>query len=132
MSTTRLILSEGVSPIDDFSVGSKPYLFWDTCALLNFMSINVRCQFNEFDFYSKIFNLIKSHQIESVTSSIVYREFNDHIEDLYNEEIRREDSVRYCFIAYADTLPEPDKSNLKSSLLSSKFSDMRLNILKEI
>lgn len=132
MSQIRVFVSKGESPIEGFTVGDKPYLFWDTCALLNFMSINQRSKFGEFEFYKKIFELIKKRELISVTSSIVYREFNDHINDLYKEDIKREDGARNCFVAYAETLPPDKMNNLKDSLKDTKFSDMRLNMLNDL
>lgn len=129
---SQIILNKGEFPLANLPIDSKPYIFWDTCALINLMSINARMAFNEFEFYNKLYGLIANNTLGSVTSAIVYREFSEHIEKAYDDDKDKEDNARNCFLDYAETLPETDKNKIHSAIDHTEFFNMRLDILRVI
>lgn len=58
----------------------KPIVFWDTCAILELLRLSERSAFPERDFlhYSFLAEKIKSGEIVSVTSELVFQEFHQH------------------------------------------------------
>lgn len=78
----KLYLSAAVSAIP---VG-KPIVFWDTCAIVEMLRLSERSVYPERDFnqYLYIADKIKNGELISVTSELVFQEFNQH----YAEELK--------------------------------------------
>lgn len=90
----------------------KPIVFWDSCSLIYIITIAVRDSFADYQFYKEILSMIENDQIISVTSSIVWDEFNSH----YAEEAAGAqddiDKLRTLIRNYADIHSEPTKTEL--------------------
>ena len=73
---------------------NTPFIFWDTCALLDILRIpyrqeNVTAALTK---YQQLYEFIENDRIISLTSDMVLYEFNSHFDEISNElskEVRR-------------------------------------------
>ena len=111
--------------IPSLMVDSKPVIFWDTCSLLYFSTIIERKAYNEFEWDKKLHYLIVNNQVYSVTSSIVYKEFNKHHEEFLNKEIEREKALKSAMKSYGEILGGQKKVDLNKGMSVLNLSRAR-------
>lgn len=117
-----------LSQVDSEIPQNKPIVFWDSCSLIYIISISVRDSFVDFQHYKDILDWIENDEIVSVTSSIVWDEFNQH----YAEEKGKAESdinrLRVLIRNYATLHSDP----IRSQLLSLANDIELLSILEDI
>lgn len=103
---SKLYLSTAVASIPP----GKPVVFFDTCALLEIMRLSERASNpgRDFDQYMYIADKIEAGELISITSELVFQEFNQHyLEELKKlqkwEQDRREAVKRITAIMAAGT-----------------------------
>lgn len=96
----------------------KPIVFWDTCSLIYILTIAVRESFADFQHYKDLLDWIESEEIVSVTSSIVWSEFNDHYSEEYHRAEADVDKLRELIRNYANLQQEPVKTDLNNLAVS--------------
>ena len=91
---------------------NTPFIFWDTCALLDILRIPYR-QENvtaALTTYQQLYELIENDRIISLTSDMVLYEFNSHFDEISNElskEVRRlKESIRKYVALMSDKKKE--------------------------
>lgn len=117
-----------LSQVDSEMPKNKPIVFWDTCSLIYIISIAVRESFSDFQSYKDIHEWIESGEIVSVTSSIVWDEFNQHYTEERGKAESDIDRLRDLIRNYAALHPEP----MRSQLLSLADDIELLSILEDI
>ncbi len=107
---------------------NKPIIFWDTCSLLYFNSIVDRRAYREFDWDKKLLDLVIKGDVYSVTSTVVYHEFDSHHDALKNKEADRENALKNSMAEYGKILGGQDEIDLKRGMnvlhLSSQMDNM--------
>jgi hypothetical protein len=67
------------------STQNKPLLFWDTCALLDFQRLPERQNsIGHYNNYVQIFNMISNGDLLSVTSNLVFIEYQEHFQKTFD------------------------------------------------
>ena len=94
---------------------NKPIIFWDTCSLLDILRLPYRrdrvCFLNN---YIKIKEEIIANNIISVTSELVFLEYQDHFQEVYRECENEIGKIKSKIDYYAKFLKE-DYSNTDSA-----------------
>lgn len=106
----------------------RPIVFWDSCMLLYIITVSVRDSFAEYDKYNKLLSWIESGAITSVTSSVVWQEFSQHFDELRDDAIADQDSLKKAMLGYANCVSDP----LKSSLISDANNLDLVSVLEDI
>ena len=106
----------------------KPFIYWDTCSMLYFISIIGRRKYDEYEWDLKLLDMIEKGQVYSVTSDLVLQEFNKHHDDLLNEDIVNEQKLSSLMTTYAGIIGSPQKEDIEKGaaalVLSVKLEDM--------
>lgn len=113
-----------------------PYVFWDTCALLDILRIPYRDADvkSKVEQYQKILSLIENGDIVSITSDMVLYEFNSHYDDILQELNKNKDGIvsnlsRYSFIMNNEIKKKIDTI---SPLVRSKECFVLLELVRKI
>ena len=101
----------------------KPIVFWDTCSMLYFNSIIDRRAYDEYEWDSKILNLITKGDVYSFTSMIVMKEFNKHHDILKEKEDKHEIKLRKLMSEYGDIIGPPKKDDLTKGMNALDLSN---------
>lgn len=130
-----LTITKGVIDYHDIPAiltDNKPIIFWDTCSLLYFNSMVDRRAYREFDWNKKLLDLIVRGDVYSVTSSVVYHEFDSHHEELKNKDADRENALKNSMVEYGKILGGQDEIELKKGMdtlhLSSYMDGMVIEL----
>lgn len=106
----------------------KPVIFWDTCSMLYFNSMIDRRAYGEYDCNYKLFELVESGKVYSVTSAIVFQEYNKHHEKLHYTDVSKEASLKNVMRKYGKIKGEPMKTDLEKGMqaldLSQQMDEM--------
>ena len=88
----KLFLSVALSSLP----AGKPVVFWDTCAILELMRLPERANNpgRDFDQYEYLADKINAGEIISVTSELVFQEFNQHYKEELTALRRHEQKMR--------------------------------------
>ncbi len=116
---TDLIISKGsinYKEIPYIFSENKPIIFWDTCSLLYFNSIVDRRAYREYEWDLKLLDLIKSGDVYSTTSYIVYYEYNKHHTNLKNIDEERESDLKSIMQQYGKILGGQDEADLQKGI----------------
>lgn len=123
----NIILNKGIIKINDIPstfIHNKPIIFWDTCSLLYFNSIINRRAYKEFKVDKNLTDLILNEEVYSVTSILVYQEFNKHHEDLKNKDIDLELSLANAMKEYGEIIGGEDKEQLLEGISAFKLASV--------
>lgn len=128
MATIRPFKKIFLSQVTAEIPAGKPIVFWDTCSLIYILTIAVRESFPDFPFYKEMLDWIENDEIISVTSSIVWDEFNDHYTEEHDNAARDIDKLRELIRNYANLQGEP----VKAQLIGLANSINLIDILEDI
>lgn len=106
----------------------KPIVFWDTCSLIYILTVTVRDSFSEFPFYKEMLEWIENDEIVSVTSSIVWDEFNDHYAEEHDSAVEDIEKLRKLIKNYADLQDEPLKTHLTDLANNINLIDILVDV----
>ena len=132
---TALIIPKKTITLSDISsslTDNKPVVFWDACSLLYFNTMIERRAYKEFAHDKGLFELVVSGQIYSVTSSIVYQEFNKHHTDFQTHDADLENLLRLAMGEYGKSVGGQDEVDLKIGMNALKLSAMLDSMVSEI
>lgn len=109
-----------------------PFLFWDTCALLDILRIPERFAdvTRALTPYQRLCDLIENGNIISITSDMVLYEFNSHFDDILNELSRGVQKVKEDVIRYSHLMS--DKKNEKINHILPILDISSLKILENL
>lgn len=112
MTTIKPFKKLYISQVPTVIPAGKPIVFWDTCSLIYIISIAVRNSFSDYSHYMDLLSWIENDEIVSVTSSIVWDEFNDHYQEEYERANDDIDMLRELIKNYAGIHQEPVRGQL--------------------
>lgn len=124
MATIRPFKKIFLSQVAAEIPAGKPIVFWDTCSLIYILTIVVRDSFPDFPFYKEMLDWIENDEIVSVTSSIVWDEFNDHYTEEHDHSVHDIENLRELIRNYADLQAEPVKTQLTDLANSINLIDI--------
>lgn len=110
----------------------KPIIFWDTCSLLYFNSIVDRRAYREFDWDKKLLDLIANGDVYSVTSTVVYHEFDSHHEALKIKDADRENALKNSMAEYGKIVGGLDEVALKRGMNALHLSAQMDSMVSEL
>ena len=124
MATIRPFKKIYLSQVSAEIPAGKPIIFWDTCSLIYIITIAVRDSFHVFQSYKDMLNWIENDDIVSMTSSIVWDEFNAHYNEERDNAVRDIDKLRELIRNYANLQTEPVKTQLNELANSINLIDI--------
>ena len=124
MATIRPFKKIYLSQVSAEIPAGKPIVFWDTCSLIYIITIAVRDSFYDFQSYKNMLDWIENDEVVSVTSSIVWDEFNDHYIEERNNAVQDIDKLRELIKNYANLQVEPVKTQLNELANSINLIDV--------
>ena len=128
MATIKPLKKIFLSQVGAEIPADKPIVFWDTCSLIYILTIAVRESFPDFPSYKEVLSWIENDDIVSVTSSIVWEEFNNHYKEEYEHAKHDVDKLRELIRNYASLQDEPVKSQLIGLADSINLIDILVDI----
>lgn len=132
---TALIIPKRTITLSDIPsclTDDKPVVFWDACSLLYFNTMIERRAYKEFAHDKGLFELVVGGRIYSVTSSIVYQEFNKHHTDFQTHDADLENSLRSAMKEYGKSVGGQDETDLKTGMNALKLSSILDSMVREI
>lgn len=98
VTSNRIFLSQ----VSDKLAPDKPFIFWDTCALLNLVRIPLiersELTLTTLHSYEYLLRKIEAGNVQSIASEVVLSEFSHHVDNivnqLHNQEQRIKDEVK--------------------------------------
>lgn len=120
------------SQIDTTIPNDKPIVFWDTCSLLYIISIPLRDAFGDYNVYSQLLKHIEDGDILSVTSTVVFEEFKQHADVLYNDILKDESRLVNIYKNYAKLIGDPDKTVINDAASRIHLSDILVDVSNRV
>ena len=113
-----------------------PFIFWDTCALLDILRIPYREHDvkTKIEQYQKILDLIENGNLVSVTSDMVLYEFNSNHDDILRELNKNKDGVVENLSRYSLVINSKLKKKIESIVPLTKAKDcfVLLSLVRKI
>ena len=132
----NVIISKAIISYRDISQKvtdeSKPIIFWDTCSLLYFNSIIDRRAYEEYEWDSKLLDLIRNNHVYSFTSMVVMKEFNKHHDELKGKDDACENRLKGLMSNYGDIVGSPQKEDLAKGMNALVLSDHMETLITDL
>lgn len=123
-----------MSQVPNRLVSDKPFIFWDTCALLNLVRIPLKDRsgltLTTLHSYEYLLSEIEAGHVQSIASEVVLSEFSHHVDSivnqLHNQEQRIKDEVKSQTAYMAN--------NQQANVISRKidFLDISKKVIKVV
>lgn len=111
---------------------NKPVIFWDTCSLLYFNSIVDRRAYGEYEWDKKLLDLVVKGDVYSVTSTVVYHEFDSYHDELKNRDVDRENALKSSMAEYGKILGGQDEIDLNHGMNALRLSAHMDSMIREL
>lgn len=130
VTSNRIFLSQVPGKL----ASDEPFIFWDTCALLNLVRIPLierkELTLNMLQSYEFLLNEIEMGHVQSIASEVVLSEFSHHVDNIVNQLHNQEQRIKDEVKSQTDYMANAQHANVISQKI--EFLDVSNKVIKMV